>query len=410
MKPKLTKLQRELARRIRGLFAHGEPLNICAVKRNHPELMQAVYAIKPFWGWKRALEAAGIDYSKIKVQLEPYVVCRICGQYFASVAWHVRRVHGVDKDDYLMDYPDAESVSEELRARGSKMKNGPLKHWEPLWTPEYVLDRVAEYRRRKLPVNETWLSRHDISFHAQGILCFGSWSKTLAGAGLDPASIYHEFRWRYPRKEDVVEAIRQRHRSGWPLGVAALHFGARQRRDSALVRSGKAYFGSWPAALVAAGIDARRLQQMAFRAHRRYPDGQAVIRELMRRRQAGLAINRVAVDRCPHANKALARSAVEYFGSWNAALKAAGFAPAVIAEEKFRRLRRYPDANAVVREILRRRRAGLPVAGDALYAGPHRDQALTKMARALFSSWRNALKAAGIYPDTIPRQSRWAAK
>ena len=65
MKTKLTNHQRELTRRIRGVFEHGEPLNICAVKRNHPELMKAVYEIKPFWGWKRALEAAGTDPATI---------------------------------------------------------------------------------------------------------------------------------------------------------------------------------------------------------------------------------------------------------------------------------------------------------------------------------------------------------
>ena len=65
MRPKLTTLQRKLTSQIRRLFARGEPLNICAVKRNHPELVKAVYEIKPFWGWKRALEAAGTDPATI---------------------------------------------------------------------------------------------------------------------------------------------------------------------------------------------------------------------------------------------------------------------------------------------------------------------------------------------------------
>ena len=41
---------------------------------------------------------------------------------------------------------------------------------------------------------------------------------------------------------------------------------------------------------------------------------------------------------------------------------------------------------------------GLPLAGLGLY---RKDQALCHTAKALFSSWRKALKAAGIILDTI---------
>jgi hypothetical protein len=48
-----------MAQRIRQLHARGEPLNISAVCRTHPELLQAVFEIKPFLGWLGAIRALG---------------------------------------------------------------------------------------------------------------------------------------------------------------------------------------------------------------------------------------------------------------------------------------------------------------------------------------------------------------
>ncbi len=76
----LTRTKKEIIREIRQLHSRREPLNISAVKRNHPKLIERVYAMQPFWGWKRALEDAGLDYSKINTELLDYIDCKICGR------------------------------------------------------------------------------------------------------------------------------------------------------------------------------------------------------------------------------------------------------------------------------------------------------------------------------------------
>jgi hypothetical protein len=75
----LTNDQRAILNKIKELYHRREPLNIAAVKRRRPKLLSRVYSIRPFWGWKRALQDAGIDYSWIKVELLDTVRCQICG-------------------------------------------------------------------------------------------------------------------------------------------------------------------------------------------------------------------------------------------------------------------------------------------------------------------------------------------
>lgn len=71
--------KQRLIRQIQRLHVKREPLNVSPVKRNHPELIKAVYAMRPFWGWEQALKDAGICCGKINVELLDYCTCLICG-------------------------------------------------------------------------------------------------------------------------------------------------------------------------------------------------------------------------------------------------------------------------------------------------------------------------------------------
>ena len=52
--------------RIRQLHEEGQPISSQSVQVNHKSLYMA--AIKRFRGWKRAVEAAGIDYRQIRLR------------------------------------------------------------------------------------------------------------------------------------------------------------------------------------------------------------------------------------------------------------------------------------------------------------------------------------------------------
>ena len=76
---KLTKAQRAVVSRIKTLHNKGAPLNITAVRRHSHELLRAAYGTTRFWGWRAALADAGIDYARIRCELQDFAVCRICG-------------------------------------------------------------------------------------------------------------------------------------------------------------------------------------------------------------------------------------------------------------------------------------------------------------------------------------------
>src|SRR5437899_11933704 len=134
--------RRNVIREIQRLHSLRAPLNIPAVKRSHPKLIERVYAVRPFWGWKRALEDAGLDYKKINVELLDYVDCKICGRDMGGLSYHLISQHQIAPEDYRHEYPGAELVCETIRAgiAERKLRKRPaLLHWETIWTPEYVL-------------------------------------------------------------------------------------------------------------------------------------------------------------------------------------------------------------------------------------------------------------------------------
>ncbi|MBI2440866.1 MAG: hypothetical protein HYV35_05790 [Lentisphaerae bacterium] len=270
----LTKQQ--ILKAIRRMNRRREPLNITAVKRSHPELIEAVYAVKPFWGWKQALKDAGINYARIRVELQEYLTCEICGKPWRNLAAHLTRKHGVKPDEYLMDYPDAELVCEDTRAKELRKDNRPVPHWEPCWSREYVLDRTAEYHRRGYPMHASKFSDIDNSLVQAANGYWDGWNEALIAIGLDPRKLTQEAYRQlciYRDKEAVVQGIRQRLKEGLRLNPHALQVKDDRRKGHAgLLRSGIEFFGSWDNALKAAGIDPEVVHQ-APKPQRKYAAG-----------------------------------------------------------------------------------------------------------------------------------------
>jgi hypothetical protein len=404
---KLTPDERKskIVQEIQRLHGQEEPLNIPAVKRRHPELLKAVYEIDPFWGWKRALEAAGVDYSKIRTQLQDYITCQICGRDFANLGSHLAGVHETNKDDYLLDYPGSDLMSEEMRARKFLGKNDIVRHWERCWTPEYVLDRLAEFHRRGLPLNTAWLYEHDPQILCKARKCFENIRTALSAIGIDPQKV-RVSRRKYPDAKAVLAGIRRRASAQLPLTTNEVMFG--EHRDSSLLKYARKHFGCWTAALKAVGIDLVAHRQKLLRGKMRYPSPDSVIAEIRRRVSANLSVMCSRLFRGGPSLKdvSLVSSGYYYFGTWTAALKAAGVDTAKIRLEHLVHMRkRYPDADAVIAELKRRHAAQLPPPKSKQNNNKHLDQPLYNSARKFFGSLDVALKAAGFDPVKI-RQER----
>ena len=189
-------------------------------------------------------------------------------------------------------------------------------HWEPVWSPEYLVDYLIYKHERGEDLSPWTIYRTEPAVHANAKKYFGSYRAAIEAAGID----YRQVRvidlteqWT-PTK--VLERIRKLHRQK-PLTST----GDVRRRDSRLYDRCHRYFGGVVPAVEAAGIPYVRL---TARRSRRWTK-QIVIRTIQVLGNNGLSLRAAALPSQldGQADKLLA-TAAECFGSWNDAVRAAG--------------------------------------------------------------------------------------
>ncbi len=385
----------EIVTRVKELHNNRHPLNISAIRRSHPKLLESAFVKKnrePFFGWKRALERAGIDYGKIHTELTEFVICEICGAHLKMVHNHAAYRHGVPIKEYRLEFPEAEVMSDLSRAIKCRSFQSQkiLPHWEPFWTPEYILDRAYAFYEAGFPVHFRSIEQLDggiANAVADWKFELGSWNDILKRIGLNPDSIrMRNFSILSP--EEVIDRIRDREACGIPLNFTSICAGL--HADYPLLGAANQFFNSWENALAAAGFDIAEA-----RIHKNlYDSPQKVIDALKARQNDGLAMNHGTVH---EENAALENKMYRYFGSWDNALRAADIAPASVRTKVNRR--RFQTSDEVVRAIKKRIEMGLSVNARSLWEGQHRDATLIISARLFFESWDAALEAAGITPQ-----------
>ena len=347
----------EIVREIKRLHSRGEPLNIAAIKRKHPNLLRRVYAIHPFLGWRKAIEAAGVDYSEIEVELLDRATCKICGEEFGILATHIKQRHGTAGDDYLKDYPEADLMAETIRAarsfrRGKSKPKSGVRHWESLWSAEYVLDRIAELHRHELPLNFMWATEHERALACAALKYFGRWDEALRRVGLDPAQIRRQSLSEHLSGEQVIKRLRTRRRLELPLNDGALI-----KQDLRLYNASRRRFGSYSAALRATGIDPKSVRL------RPWKHDQRDVRQML------TAVREAARLPDDKWRKAWPRLRARYnpvatsrrFGSWTKVFEAAGF-----DRQKLIR-KRYPDKTSVLAALRERLKKHLPIKAGVVF-------------------------------------------
>lgn len=177
---------------------------------------------------------------------------------------------------------------------------------------EEVLKAILAREAQGLALNYAAVWREDRPLHRQIIRLFGRWDQAMRAAGIDPVRVRRQRRWS---QQAVIARIQQRNALGLPLSAGAV-----QQAEATLSEAAWRYFPSWSDALAAAGIDASSYQRRAPIWTR-----ERVIEAIqhLRRRKAPLhhAANR---------GTSLPHAAVKLFGSWDAALSAAGVDPAQV--------------------------------------------------------------------------------
>jgi hypothetical protein len=234
------------------------------------------------------------------------------------------------------------------------------------WTRQRVIDAIRARHEQGLSL--VGVRNHDAVLDSAAKRYFGTWQQAVDAAGLEPDL---PRRWNRQR---VIEALRERQRQGLPIRNV-------REYDNGLVNAARRHFGSWTAAMSAAGLGehVRRTGQWS---------AQRVIEALQSRSEQGLPLKNVAaVDR------RLARAAVRIFGSWRAAVLAAGLKP---------QPRGKWNKELVIAEIQRWHQEGLPL--NQVY---RLDTRLYAAASTHVGNWHAALRAAG-FPRPCRSQRRWS--
>jgi hypothetical protein len=207
---------------------------------------------------------------------------------------------------------------------------------------------------------------------------FGTWSGALRAAGSEPDP--HRQKWSRQRVLDQLQALQRQGRFDETTWI----------EDRKLAAAGIRYFGTWRAALLAAGILAPDEQR---RCRSKWTRGR-IIEAIQDRYVRGLPM-------IASGDTKLSSTAMTHFGSWRAALPAAGLDIGDIPPPRRRWTRQ-----TVIDEVNRLHASGM---GLVNVATTH--SSLACAAYRYFGSWNNAVAAAGLTPirPTQPRRrQRWS--
>lgn len=257
---RLTQQQKRIVDRIKILHREKTPLNLSAVKRYHPKLLQQVMTLKHFRGWRKAVEAAGLAYHQLHTELLDHCVCSMCGEKLLTLTSHLWAKHGVTQDEYCRKFPNESVMSERMRAEMTDSLRRPP-HWEPIWSCEYLVDYLIYKHDREEDLSPWTVYRNEPAVHANTKKYFGSYRAAIEAAGIDYEDIRVIALTEQWTPEKVIQRIRKLHRQ-----KALTSTGDVRRRDSRLYDRCHHYFGGVVSAVEAAGIPYGRLS--ARRCHR----------------------------------------------------------------------------------------------------------------------------------------------
>lgn len=399
-----TVTQSALAKEILRLHRKREPLNISAVRRNHPHLLDAAFSFTPFLGWKQALELASLDYQSIRIELEPHIECKVCGEYFSYLVSHFRLSHGIQNAaEYRSEFPDAPILSEELRSRIT-WGRGSLPMWEPILSLEYILDRAWFWHSHHGSCNADFTNEHDPAIYNHAKTVGISWNDVIRRIGLDPRDECHKTGSlaKYPGADAVIKALRERHRSGLSIFQKVV-----VQEDNSLKSAAYTHCGTWFNAIQMAGLKSAHQQarDAGIRIDAVYPTAAATLFALQERARLAKGISQ---DTVVAEDNPLKSAVYRIFGSWTLAIKEAGLV-SLLAEQTHRnrtRLRntKYPTPQAVIAELKRRAARGAPLLQVNVVVD---DPSLKHAAYRCFATWLAAIKAAGLkkkYDHDHPRR------
>lgn len=182
------------------------------------------------------------------------------------------------------------------------------------WTRERILQRIVELHHTGADLSHSAAKRNHQYLVVVAIndRFFGSWREAIEAAGIDYTDVSKHEYWS---RERICERIRELHAEGESLS----HEDAK-RYHGALVSAASSprYFGSWGAAIRAAGMDYDNIRKI----NRWTRD--KIIQTIHDLHQQGQSVNNSNMRRLGYRGLMEAACRAENFGSWDEAVRCAG--------------------------------------------------------------------------------------
>jgi len=295
------------------------------------------------------------------------------------------------------------------------------------WTREQIIRNILRREAAGLPLTPARGKGVEPALYAAGARIFGSWPNAVRAAGIAPDKAREHERWLPSRILRLIRVLARRRRPLRP--------GETQQRFGSVVQAARRYFGSWTKAVVAAGVNPKKLKRVQPWTKER------IIEAILTR-----VLNSQPVYSRPASPRNLADAAAKAFGSWGAALVAAGLdpnrylcrrpiaglnaesdqsirpqalrqpsnegtghetrsaataaSPATPASEQLHRRGESWTNEAIRHSILSRLHEHQRLNGTAVYL---EDRRLYRAAARRYGNWRKALLAAGLNPEEFRR-------
>lgn len=264
------------------------------------------------------------------------------------------------------------------------------------WSKEIVVRRILERHRGGEKLSSGYIQVHCVPLYQSACKYFGSWRNAIEAAGFkyDDVRVLQRERpvWS---QEKIIAIIKRKHRRKQSLNSNHI-----QTKEMRLYGAANKYFGGWPQAVIAAGLDYSKLRK---NDPMRSWSKAAIVSEVSRRVEQGLSIRGGDVYL---EDEGLYQAAKRYFGKggWAKARVLAGFDPIDPRPWKIW------DKPSVSEEIVLLHESGVALNTASLQDSSY--AYILGAGRKEFGSWAKAIRAAGLNYSKIRkgRQQGWWTK
>jgi len=176
------------------------------------------------------------------------------------------------------------------------------------WTRERIIREILRRESAGQPLDVGRRDPVECSLYQAAARVFGSWRNAVMAAGIsaDKARVHDP--WPPSRVLAGIKSLARRKRPVTPREL--------KRQYRFLVAAAQRCFGSWPKAVVAAGIDPGKFRRGGTWTKDR------IIEAILKRALHGQPLNSHSMK-----PKSLVEAGAKVFGSWGAAIQAAGIDP-----------------------------------------------------------------------------------